>query len=427
MSSNGYGWRTLGVPTYILLFGVLLSHLGSNMVLPLLPIFLKLQKGMTVENIGIILGLSPFMFQAGSLLGGVLADRIGRRFIIALGAWINSAALIGYATFNDFWLFVSMGLVSGLGVGLNAPATKAAITVLASESGNVASAFSIRGIAANIGTSTAGVISFFILGGASSSLFYTAASIFAVLGVMSWFALPKGCGSAPCETVPIKKYKDIFKNRAFVVFSLISIVIWAIYTQLSLSMPLRAETILPDPSAVSLIWTINSVVVIFLQTPITRLFLERIHPIFSLALGMIFIGAGLGSIYWANSFGGLVFCGVLFIFGEMFIVPTMDITVSQLGVGKMLGVFFGVSNFVMGLGESAGKFAGGQLLSAGTSSILPWFIYASSAAIMIFVLLWLRRWGPMQAALPRKAYSEPSGKQAASWLDRIPVRKRRAK
>ncbi|GAE28139.1 hypothetical protein JCM9140_4344 [Halalkalibacter wakoensis JCM 9140] len=70
----------------ILLFGVLLSHLGTYLVIPMLPIMLKIDAALSLAQIGMILAMNAISFQFGSLLGGFLADRIGRRFIIGLGA-----------------------------------------------------------------------------------------------------------------------------------------------------------------------------------------------------------------------------------------------------------------------------------------------------------------------------------------------------
>lgn len=393
------GLKNYGTSMKVLLFSVLLSHLGTYMVVPLLPIFLKLQKGMEVTEIGLILAVTPFALQAGSLLGGWLADRIGRRTVIALGAWINAVALVGYAVFEQLWMFIVMGLLSGLGVGLNAPSTKAALAVLASDEDNETTAFSLRGIAASIGTAIAGLLSYYILGGASVMIFYVAAGLYVLLGVISWLFLPKGCGDEPCKTVPFKSYTGIFKNKAFIVFSLVSILIWSLYTQLSLSMPLRAEEILDDPGMVGLIWTINSIIIIVLQTPISRFFIEKIHPLYALSIGMLFVGGGLGSIYWSTNFYWLILSGIIFIIGEMLIVPTIDSTVSQLSTAKMVGVFFGLTSFVSGLGEGAGKYAGGQIINLGTDSPLPWIIYALAAVVISVLLAVLRFWKPLRIAL----------------------------
>lgn len=421
-------------PMRVLLLGVLLSHLGTYMVLPLIPIYLKVQKGISVGEIGLILAVSPFTFQLGSIVGGYLADRIGRRSIIALGAWINALSLIGFGIFNELSLLIGMALLSGLGVGLNAPATKAAIAVLASQNGNKTTAFSLRGIAANIGTSIAGLLTFFILGGASSLIFYVAAGLFMVLGAISWLLLPRGCGDEPCQTVPLMSYREIFRNKAFLAFSVVSIFIWALYTQLSLSVPLRAEDILPDPSIVSLIWTINSVIVIFLQTPVSRWVIEKINPMYALSMGVLFIGGGLTSIYWSTNFYWLVISGVIFIIGEMLIVPTMDSAVSQLGTARMIGVIFGLANFISGLGEGIGKYTGGQLLSMGTMTIIPWFTYAITAIVISVMLMVISFWNPIRHVFGKNTMDLQSmqGDKARddaypSIIDWILGRKKRAK
>src|SRR5262245_45059931 len=115
-----------------LMLGVILAHLGTYLVLPLLPLYLGMSKGMSVTQIGWILAASPFAFQAGSLLGGWLADRIGRRTVIAAGAWLNAAALAGIALAEGQPLLMAASFFSGLGIGLNAPSTKAAIASLVS-------------------------------------------------------------------------------------------------------------------------------------------------------------------------------------------------------------------------------------------------------------------------------------------------------
>ncbi|KUP23974.1 MFS transporter [Paenibacillus sp. DMB5] len=370
----------------ILLTSILLLHLGSYMVLPLLPIFLNLEKGIAIAKIGLILAVSPIAFQAGSLLGGLLSDRLGRRTIISVGAWINALALAGFAYFHSFSLFLGMSLLSGLGLGLNAPATKAAIATIASTASNQTTAFSLRGIAANIGTAAAGLLTFYVVGGMSPFVFLIAAVIFAVLGLGSWFFLPKECGdNIPCEKVSVRSYLEVFKNKYYMRFSLVSILVWAVYTQFSLSLPLRAASILPDPSKVSLVWTINSVIVIILQTPISRWIINKVHTFAALALGMLFIGGGLGMLYWSVNFYGLILCGAVFIVGEMLIVPTMDSAIARLGSAKMIGIMFGIANFVSGIGEGAGKWIGGRLISSGIQTVVPWLSY-TLAAIGVSVL-----------------------------------------
>lgn len=383
----------------VLLGSVLLSHLGTYMVIPLIPLYLMGTKGMSVPEIGFILAVSPFTFQAGSLAGGWLSDRIGRRIVIAVGAWMNAAAIAGYALANDFYAFIGLGLLSGLGVGLNAPSTKAAIASIASQSEHVrTSAFALRGVAANVGIAAAGLLTYFVLGGATAIVFYAAAAMYVLLGGLTFAMLPKGCENAPCKSTPLSAYGSLLKNKPLMAFSAISILIWALYNQLALALPLRAESYLTDPSIVSLIWTINSFVVIALQTPLSRFVIARIHPLSSLLIGIAFIGGGLGSLYWAQSFAGLVVCGMIFIIGEMLVVPTVDATISRMATAQTMGIMFALANVSSGIGEAIGKFSGGQLLGAGATEALPWLTYGAVGAVLCAALAALRLLPAMQQA-----------------------------
>jgi MFS family permease len=424
-------FRKSGKAMKALLLSVLLLHLGYYMILPILPIYLKLNKGMGIAEIGIILAVIAFSFQGASVLGGFLADRFGRRTIIALGAIIRAGAFVGYAIFQPFWAIIAMSFFNGVGGGLNAPSTKAAIAALASSDENKTTAFSLRGIAANIGTSLAGLMTYFVLGGSSALIFYVAAGLFTVQGIITWFYVPKNCGEEPCPIIPAKSYLQILKNKPFVVFSLVNVLIWALYTQFALAVPLRAAAILSDPGMVSLIWTINSIIVILLQAPISAWLLNRIHAMYALALGIIFVGAGISSLYWTTSFYGLAISGVIFIFGEMLIAPTVDSTVSRFATAQIIGVFFGLANFISSLGEGAGNYAGGQLLSFGTTSPIPWTVYGVSAVFISLLLVALRLWHPIQLALEDKQQSTLKKKEGmemtVSLRDWIYRSKKRAK
>lgn len=396
----------------ILLFGVLLSHLGTYLVIPMLPIMLKIDAALSLAQIGMILAMNAISFQFGSLLGGFLADRIGRRFIIGLGAMIGAVGLIGFGLFNIFGLLLVASLITGLGNGLNAPSTKAAIAALASEETQT-TAFSMRGIAANIGTAAAGLIIFFVVTGSSKLIFWIAGVIYVVLALKSWFFLPKNCGDANCPVIPSGAYKEVFKNKPFIMFGVVSVVIWALYAQLALTLPLRATEVLPDPSNVALIWTINSGIVILAQNVMTGKVIQRLHPLTALAFGMLFIGFGVGSLYFATSFFHLVLSGAIFVVGEMLILPTIDSTISQLSTAGLIGLFFGLANVMSGLGEAGGNFIGGQLLQIGTEvSYLPWVVYGATGVALFLVVLLLKKWQPLEQLLQKATTQDDKPRHA---------------
>jgi hypothetical protein len=94
----------------------------------------------------------------------------------------------------------------------------------------------------------------------------------------------------------------------------------------------------------------------------------------------------------------------------------------------MIGVFFGLANFISGLGEGAGNYAGGQLLSLGTASLIPWAVYAVSAVLISLMLIVLRFWNPIRLAIGAEQLTASNGKEGREITVAWPFkRKQRAK
>ncbi|MFC0189962.1 MFS transporter [Fictibacillus aquaticus] len=378
---------------YVLLFIVFAVHIGSYLILPIMPIYLKNETGLSVGQIGFTLGVTSVFMQAGSVSGGFLADRLGRRFIIGLGAVVRAAGLLGFVFFKQYELILMTAAVSGLGLGLNAPSTKAFISSIVAKE-NQSRAFSMRGIAANIGMALAGLIVFFFLTGKSALIFITAAVIFAATGIISWILLPSGCGGDPCPDITVKDYREVFRNKPFLVFAAATVLLWALYAQFALALPLRAEKVLHDPKSISIVWTVNSLTVILAQTFVTSRFITKVHPMTAMGLGAGVIGIALGALYYASAFPYFILIGMLFVFGEMMIMPTLDTVISQLAAARLLGIFFGMASVFNGIGEAGGNTIGGQLL---VYPSLPYAVYAVFGFVILAVMLMLKRWSPMRS------------------------------
>jgi hypothetical protein len=175
-----------------------------------------------------------------------------------------------------------------------------------------------------------------------------------------------------------------------------SIFVWGLYAQFALALPLRAESFMKNPTAVSLIWTFNSILVVMFQTTITNRVIKKLNPMNALALGTAFIGGGISSLYFANHFIFLIVSGIIFIVGEMILMPTIDVTITQLGTAHLIGTYFGLANFVFGLGEGLGNFGGARLLSVGVQTYLPWISYLTIAIIVALFIYLIRNTKPME-------------------------------
>lgn len=390
--------RWLGRSMGVLLAGILLFHAGWYMLLPYFAILFTTRRGLTPAEVGVVLAAQSLSLLAGSLAGGSLADRIGRKPTMLSGLVLRAVGVgaLGLAAEMP-GLLVAAG-VAGLGGGLYGPAAKAGIALLATGEERTA-AFSLRGIAANVGTSGGPLLGSLLVGGPMPVLFGAAAALHAGLAAATWGLLREP--SAPQEP-EARAWGAAVADSPYLVLSLVTTLAWALFSQLSLAVPLHASRVLGLQAMIGLLWTASSLVVILLQTTVTRWLLGRLHPLSAMGAGTALMGAGLGLVAFARSFGGLLGAVMVFVVGEMLLLPVADTAVSLMARREAVGSYFGLSSFTWGLGEGLGNLAGGALMQYALTSGrvgLPWGVYAVAGAVIGGLCWGLRRWQPLDARL----------------------------
>jgi MFS family permease len=368
----------------LLLVIVFFMHLASFLVIPIFPVFLQKIRAFSVGQVGIVLGVGSAFYQAGSLLGGMLSDRFGRRNVMVAGAITQGLAMLGYRYSETYLLYLLFSAVNGLGVGLLAPTLKAMIADVVPALQRTA-AFSWRGIFAHSGIILAGISITLLTTTASQRLFLYAAFVFLLVALVTRFSLPYDrCTGEHCRRTPISEYKKILLHRSFLLYSAITLFIWAFYAQFALVMPLRGESVLGSEKLVGLIWTITSLTVVLLQGTISRFLLQRVNPYIALATGTFMLGAGLFSLGWSERFITLSASAILFIIGEMLFLPVLDSLVGHFAKAEWLGAYFGFSNFVSGIGTAIGTSLGGGMVErlGGVGSKAPWIVYGVTTILI---------------------------------------------
>ncbi|HWI53118.1 MAG TPA: MFS transporter [Symbiobacteriaceae bacterium] len=381
----------------LLLGGIFAFHAGWYMLVPFFAVLFTTRRGMTPAQVGLVLAAQSFTLLLGSLAGGALADRYGRRLTMSAGLVLRAAgvALLGLAYTVPGAL--AAAAVAGLGGGLYGPAAKAAISVLATRwhHGNCdrTCVFSWRGIAANIGTSSGPLLGSLLVRGPMPVLFGLSGAVHAAMGLLTWFLLPPEEGGVDAKARAT--WREMLADVPYLAFSLVTTLSWALFSQLALAVPLYASRVLGLEASIGLLWTASSLVVIALQVPVTRYMTGRMSPMTAMAAGAVLLGAGLGLVGPARSFVGLLGAVLVFVLGEMLLMPTVDTAVSLMAPEAAIGSYFGLASFAWGLGEGIGNLTGGGLMqyALGRGRLgLPWAVYAGAGLAVGFLFWALGRW-----------------------------------
>ncbi|MEO8898351.1 MAG: MFS transporter, partial [Candidatus Dormibacter sp.] len=90
------------------------------------PIFFA-RAGLSVASIAIVVATYPAVWGAGQLITGALSDRVGRKWLIASGMWVQALALGIIAATHGFVAWLLGAVLLGVGTAMVYPTLLAVI------------------------------------------------------------------------------------------------------------------------------------------------------------------------------------------------------------------------------------------------------------------------------------------------------------
>jgi MFS family permease len=104
----------------------LVNNLNDGMAWGLFPLFFAAAH-LTLGQIGYLAAIYPAVWGMGQLFTGALSDRLGRKWLIAAGMWVQAAGIALIVLSRSFGGFAVGGVLLGLGTAMVYPTLLAAI------------------------------------------------------------------------------------------------------------------------------------------------------------------------------------------------------------------------------------------------------------------------------------------------------------
>ncbi|MGZ4748540.1 MAG: MFS transporter [Oryzihumus sp.] len=104
----------------------LVNNLNDGLAWGLFPILFA-AAGLSVARIGVLAALYPAVWGLGQLVTGALSDRVGRKWLIAGGMWLQALALGVIASVDVFALWAVAAVLLGAGTAMVYPTLLASI------------------------------------------------------------------------------------------------------------------------------------------------------------------------------------------------------------------------------------------------------------------------------------------------------------
>ncbi len=108
----------------------MVNNLNDGLVWGLVPLYLA-GGGLSVAQVGAVAATYPAVWGVGQLASGALSDRLGRKWLIAIGMWIQALGIALFVIGRGLTVWMSAAVLLGLGTALVYPTLLAAISDVA--------------------------------------------------------------------------------------------------------------------------------------------------------------------------------------------------------------------------------------------------------------------------------------------------------
>lgn len=357
------------------------------MVIPFLSIYFHRELGISMSVIGAFFGLGAVLRAAPQPFAGWLSDRLGRVPVMGWSLVLRAAtfvavglAIMHHAGFIAIAAIVSVNYLAG---AVLHPATNAMVADLVEKKQRL-SAFALLRIAGNLGWAIGPGLGGFVAHHSYSLLFILAGVVSLMSGVYFLLALRDVPRVQPQDRTAFK-FGDMInlkKDPRLSEHCLVSFLLFLAVAQLVAALSVYSvDSIGISQAQLGALYTINGLMVVFLQYPVSALF-EK-HPLTrQLSIGAVVYAVGYGLVGWAGGFTSLLMCMIIITVAEMIVSPpTLTLVANLSGPGKY-GQYMGLYGFFQTAGWSLGPTAGGALLDIfAERPVIMWLIIAMMAAV----------------------------------------------
>lgn len=342
---------------WILFAGTFINRFGT-FVMPFLAIYMT-REGFSPLQAGFAVSAYGAGHTVAAMIGGHLADRIGRRYTIALSMFLSAVSMVALSQVHTLPLLLALSFTVGAVGEIYRPAASALIGDLVLPHQRVA-AFGMYRFAINLGFAAGPAVAGFLADRSFVYIFIGDAVTSAIYGIVALVALPHGVRSSAKEEKTAEGLRVAFNDRAFVIFLVATLCITWVEFQLHSTFPVHIAHLGFSAATYGWLLSINGVMIVLFELALTA-WTQRMPPRPLIALGYALTGIGLALVGVASSVPALAMTVVVWTIGEMIYAPVTATYVTNLAPERYRGRYMGLWHSTWSAGMLLGPTLGSMI------------------------------------------------------------------
>jgi len=349
--------RALPRPVWILFGGTFINRFGT-FVMPFLAIYLT-REGYSTTQAGIALSTYGAGHMVAAVIGGHLADRIGRRNTIALSMFASAIVMVALTQVHTLATTLVVVFIAGMVGEIYRPAATALIGDLVAPEQRMI-AFGMYRFAINLGFACGPAVAGFLADRSFNYIFLGDGATSLVYGIVALVALPHGLRSSGKDEKPAAGLRVALSDRMFMLFLLATLFLVCVEFQTLSTFPVHITKLGYSPAVYGGLLAINGVMIVTLELLLTA-WAQRFPPQPLIALGYGLTGIGFGLTGLATGIPMLAVTVMIWTIGEMVYAPVSTTYVTALAPERYRGRYMGLWHSTWSAGMLLGPALGTML------------------------------------------------------------------
>jgi MFS family permease len=361
------GWlqqATGGLPRqfWFLWTGTLINRLGAFVVI-YLAIYLTQALHFSQSQAGLVLGAYGVGGAVGTMTGGVLADRWGRRPTLLTAQFGAAGLMLALGFAEGFWQLAAGALLLGLFAEGVRPAFQAMMIDVVPDRDRVR-AYSLNYWAINLGFASAAVLAGFAAQFDYLLLFVVDAGTTLITALISLIFLAETRPGRTAQPVPGRPARGgpglgaVFRDRVFLSFVALNFFVVLVIMQHMSTLPIAMTADGLSPATFGWVIAVNGLMIVAGQLFVPKL-IDGHDRTRMLALATLIMGVGFGLNAFAGTVALYALSVVIWTLGEMLQTPSNAALIAELSPSALRGRYQGVNSLSWSAGSALAPIVGG--------------------------------------------------------------------
>jgi MFS family permease len=376
---------------WVLVVITFINQLGNALIFPFFSLYLTRKFNASLTEVGLLFTFFTISGFIGATIGGALTDRMGRKGMLIFSLLASAGSNLAMGLSPSMMFCYGLALFTGILTSAGDPASSAMIADLLPEKKR-AGGFGVMRIGFNIAVALGPAIGGLLAARSYLTLFIIDCVLSTICAVLVYYFLsetkpePKQGEEKENLGATFVGYLTVFKDKAYMFFLAAGFLSWLTYQNMTTTLGVFLRDIKGIPeSGYGLIISLNAVMVILFQFPITRK-IEKFKPMLMMAVGTALYALGYLMYGFVNTFLLFAIAMAIITIGEMVVAPVGQALSTNFAPEQMRGRYLAIQGHTISIAYGIGPLLAGQIFDSGSPNWL-WYAAGTVGAISAFMFL----------------------------------------